>query len=149
MICILFQTHFQKLRAKKIKINENLDTLTHFISSFHDIYIYKVVISVCLFVCFPDHNSGTTGPICLKFRRVNLGEPRECSYVRLVIEVKWMGKRVKIVIYYKARVISGTNYDPPVQRWVPKLIHNNVGGNIYFLTVGGNTFFKKYLQGDP
>ena len=31
------------------------------------IYIYKVVISVCLFVCLSDHNSGTPGPIVLKF----------------------------------------------------------------------------------
>ena len=29
--------------------------------------IYTVVISVCLFVCLSDHNSGTSGPICLKF----------------------------------------------------------------------------------
>ena len=31
------------------------------------IYIYKVVISVGLFVCLSNRNSGTPGPICLKF----------------------------------------------------------------------------------
>ena len=30
-------------------------------------YIYKTVISVCLSVCLSDYNSGTHGPICLKF----------------------------------------------------------------------------------
>ena len=29
-----------------------------------------------------------------------------------------MGKIAKIVIYDKARLISGTNYDSPRQRWV-------------------------------
>ena len=32
-----------------------------------DIFIYKVVISVCLSVCLSDHNSRTPGPIYLKF----------------------------------------------------------------------------------
>ena len=31
------------------------------------IYVYKIVIYVCLSVCLSDHNSGTPGPICLKF----------------------------------------------------------------------------------
>ena len=47
------------------------------------LYRYKVVISVCLSgclsVCLSDHNSGTTGPICLKLLFENSGDPRECS----------------------------------------------------------------------
>ena len=43
------------------------------------IYIYKVVISVCLFVSFSDHNSGTPGLIYLKFWLGHSGGPRECS----------------------------------------------------------------------
>ena len=31
------------------------------------IYIFKAVISVCLSVCLTYHNSGTSGPICIKF----------------------------------------------------------------------------------
>jgi len=55
-------------------------------------YIYKVVISVCLFVCFiclSDHNSGTPGPIGLKFWLGNLGGPRECSLLGLKI-LSWV-----------------------------------------------------------
>ncbi len=34
-------------------------------------HIQDVVISVCPSVCSSDHNSGTLGPICLKFRSGN------------------------------------------------------------------------------
>ena len=44
------------------------------------IYIYKVVISVCLSVCLSDHNSGTPVPICHKSWLGNTGGPRECSW---------------------------------------------------------------------
>ena len=41
------------------------------------IYIFKAVISVS--DCLSDHNSGTPGPICLKFWFGNSGDRRECS----------------------------------------------------------------------
>ena len=49
------------------------------------IFIYKVVISIGLSVCFSDHNLGTTGPICLKLWLMNSGDPRKCSYLRFKI----------------------------------------------------------------
>ena len=70
------------------------------------IYIYKVVISICQSVCLSAHNSGTLGPICLKFRRGNLGEPREpWPTVQL-----WVPKLVYI---YKV-VISGCLFVFPI-----------------------------------
>ena len=41
------------------------------------IYIFISVITVCLSVCLCHHNSGTPGPICLKFLFGNPGDPRE------------------------------------------------------------------------
>ena len=58
-----------KIKSVKIK-NKTL---------FDCIYIYRVVISVCLFVCLSVHNSETPRPICFKILLVNSGESRECS----------------------------------------------------------------------
>ena len=80
--------------------------------------VYKVVISVCLFVCMSDHNSWTPWPVCLKFWVENSGEPRECSKLGFKI-LSWDGgKIVKIVICDQTTVNGGSNYYYPGQRWV-------------------------------
>ena len=50
------------LKAEDLMIN--VRSLT--IQNLRYLYI-KDIISVCLSVCLSDHNSGTLGPICLKF----------------------------------------------------------------------------------
>ena len=40
--------------------------------------LLSVCLSGCLFVCLPDHNSGTPRPICLKFWLGKSGDPRKC-----------------------------------------------------------------------
>ena len=90
------------------------------------IYIYKVVISVCLFVCLFVCPIKTQEP---QYRfapnfdwrtRENYGNDLSLVRVGLILS----GKIGKIIIYDKARVNGGTNYDYPGQRWVPKLVYN-------------------------
>ena len=73
------------------------------------VYIY-FVISVVLSVCLSDHNSGTPGPIGLKFWLGNSREPRECSQLCFVI----LSYRTKILyfnlIYDQAQVYGRSNY---------------------------------------
>ena len=47
--------------------------------------------NLCLSICFSDHNLGTFGPICLKFRLGNSEEPRECSLLCFEIH-NWVGR---------------------------------------------------------
>ena len=73
------------------------------------IYIYKVVIPVCLSICLSNHNSWTPGLICLEFWLGNSVGPQECTLFDSKI-ISWVGgstfkeKIAKIVIYDKARV---------------------------------------------
>ena len=61
-----------------------------------------------------DHNPGTPIPICLKFLLGNSEALRKCSwhgFEVLSLGRLLSGKIAKTVIYDKARVHSGTNYD--------------------------------------
>ena len=62
---VIEQIEYQISRCTLLVINKifNVSHLLYFSS----IYIYKVVISVRLFVSLCDHNLGTPGPICHKF----------------------------------------------------------------------------------
>ena len=59
--------------------SRRLPALERFYKQRSPLYIYLSisVITVCLSVCLSHHNSGTPGPICLKFLFGNPGDPRE------------------------------------------------------------------------
>ena len=94
------------------------------------IYIYKVVISVCFFVCMSDHNSGTPWSIGLKFWLGNSGEPWECSLLsfKIISLVGQLlpGKIANISMYDQARVNSRSNYKFRGQRRVPTLVGDKI-----------------------
>ena len=80
------------------------------------IYIYKVVISVCLSVWMFDHNSGTPWQICIKCWLGNSGGPRECSYFGFFWESKLGGSALIAKILFpgkidQVRVNGGSNYE--------------------------------------
>ena len=65
--------------------------------------IYKVVISVWVYVCLFDHNSGNPGAICLKFWLGNPEGPRECCSLVLWFKVEWVDlKRENLVFRLKS-----------------------------------------------
>ena len=64
------------------------------------IYMYKAVISVCLFVCMSDHNSETPGLICLTFWLRKNGIT--CSQLASKI-LSWVGRLLKIKIIFHAK----------------------------------------------
>ena len=62
-------------REIKLIHRRSLHILTYTVSILNDIsiiYIYKIVISVCLSVCFSDHNSGKLGPIYFNYPELKL-----------------------------------------------------------------------------
>ena len=94
------------------------------------LYIYKVVISVCFFVCMSYHNSGTPWSICLKFWLGNSGEPWECSLLSFkiisLVGQLLQGKIANISMYDQARVNSRSNYKFHGQRRVPTLVGDKI-----------------------
>ena len=86
--------------------------------------VYKVVISVCLFVCF---NSGTPGQICLKNLIGVLGRP-----TGMLLAWFWdseLSGSTSIAKMFRGKIaqerVNGrSNFKQPGQRWVSKLVLN-------------------------
>ena len=111
--------------------------------SFNPLYINKqgqyliYLYNLCLFVWMSGHNSGTPGPICLKFWLENPGEPWECLVQRVYVE--W-------VDYQRERYLKSCFSKCANTAGVPKLIQDKNGRKTNIIKINRLKYFFKNIS---